>query len=485
MNRFGEWLPDQPALENPGVTLATNVVPVAAGYKAMKTMADYSGAADAYLRGIFAGKGSNDTNNLFAGDATKLYLLSAGDSSLANKSKSGNYTLGTKDAWRFVQFGDRVIAAHGTDDILQSYVIGTSSLFADLSGTPAARYIAVVRDFVVTGYVRYSSTTHPWRVYWSAIDDATGWTIGTNQSDIQDIADIGNITGIVGGEYGVVLFENGIVRMTYAGSPLIFQFDKVETSRGCPYPGSVANVGPFVFYLSQDGFYLFDGNSSRSIGSEKIDRTFFDEFDKANAHRMTVGVDPRNKLIIWSYPTTSSTPNKILVYNYLLERWSSIELEHDSVASFFSPSYTLENVDNVNSSIDALETSLDDALWVGGEFFLGGSKDKKIQTFTGAALTATVQTAEFENTPGQASMVTQIQPYVTRDNDATTPAISAQVASRARPHDLQSFGTASNVNANNFIPLRSSGRFHQIKFSASDFGTFQGFDMAIQAGGMR
>ena len=485
MNRFGEWLPDQPALENPGVTLATNVVPVAAGYKAMKTMADYSGAAAAYVRGIFAAKGSNDTNNLFAGDATKLYLLSAGDSSLANKSKSGNYTLGTKDAWRFVQFGDRVIAAHGTDDILQSYVIGTSSLFADLSGTPAARYIAVVRDFVVTGYVRYSSTTHPWRVYWSAIDDATGWTIGTNQSDIQDIADIGNITGIVGGEYGVVLFENGIVRMTYAGSPLIFQFDKVETSRGCPYPGSVANVGPFVFYLSQDGFYLFDGNSSRSIGSEKIDRTFFDEFDKANAHRMTVGVDPRNKLIIWSYPTTSSTPNKILVYNYLLERWSSIELEHDSVASFFSPSYTLENVDNVNSSIDALETSLDDALWVGGEFFLGGSKDKKIQTFTGAALTATVQTAEFENTPGQASMVTQIQPYVTRDNDATTPAISAQVASRARPHALQSFGTASNVNANNFIPLRSSGRFHQIKFSASDFGTFQGFDMAIQAGGMR
>ena len=162
MNRFGEWLPDQPALETPGVTLATNVVPVAAGYKAMKTMADYSGAADAYLRGIFAAKGSNDTNNLFAGDATKLYLLSAGDSSLANKSKSGNYTLGTKDAWRFVQFGDRVIAAHGTDDILQSYVIGTSSLFADLSGTPAARYIAVVRDFVVTGYVRYSSTTHPW-----------------------------------------------------------------------------------------------------------------------------------------------------------------------------------------------------------------------------------------------------------------------------------------------------------------------------------
>ena len=486
MNRLGEWLPDLPPLDNPGVTLATNVVPVAAGYKSMQTMSAYSGAADAYLRGIFAAKGTNATSNLFAGDATKLYLFNAADSSLANKSKSGNYSLGTTDAWRFVQFADRIIAAHGTDDILQSYVIGTSSLFADLSGTPAARYIAVVRDFVVTAHVKYSSTIYPRRLRWSAIDDATGWTIGTNQSDIQDVADIGNCTGLVGGEYGTVLFERGIVRMSYVGSPLIFQFDKVETSRGCPYPGSVANVGPFVFYLSQDGFYLFDGNSSRSIGSEKVDRTFFDEFNKSVAHRMTAAVDPRNKLVMWSYPTTGDgTPDKILVYNYLLERWSSIELDHDMLSSFFSASYTLENLDNVNSSIDALDISLDDPLWIGGEYFLGGSKDKKIHTFSGENLAATLQTAEFEASPGRASILTQVQPYLTQADDATPPTISAQVASRARPHDAQSFGSSSSINADNFIPLRSSGRFHQVKFSATDFGTFQGYDMALQQRGAR
>ena len=90
MNKFGEWLPDQPSYNNPGVTLATNVVPVAAGYKSFKAMSDYSGAADAYLRGIYAAKGSDATNNLFAGDETKLYIYNSATTALDNKSKAGN-----------------------------------------------------------------------------------------------------------------------------------------------------------------------------------------------------------------------------------------------------------------------------------------------------------------------------------------------------------------------------------------------------------
>ena len=486
MNKFGEWLPDQPSYNNPGVTLATNVVPVAAGYKSFRAMSDYSGAADAYLRGIYAAKGSDATNNLFAGDATKIYKFDSADSSLANVSKAGNYTLGSTDRWRFVQFGDRVIAAHGTSDILQSYEIGTSSLFADLTGSPAARYLAVVRDFVVTGYVTYGATTYPRRIRWSGIDDATAWTVGTSQADVQDISDLGNVTGVVGGEYGTVLCERGIVRMSYVGSPLIFQFDKVETSRGCPYPGSVCAVGPFVFYLAQDGFYLFDGNSSKAIGSEKVDRSFFAEFNKADADRLTSAVDPRNKLVMWSYPTGgSSTPSKLIVYNYAIDRWSTVEQTNDMIGSFFSPSYTLEAIDNVNASLDALGPSLDDPVWVGGEYFFGGGNNNKITTFAGSNLTATIETGEFEFTPGRASLLTQVQPYLDRQAAATAPTVTAQVASRARPFDAQTYGSAVSVNSDNFIPLRSSGRLHQVKFSASDFGTFQGYDAVVQQRGLR
>ncbi len=484
MNKFGEFLPDQPSFANPGVTLATNVVPVAAGYKSFKTMSTFSNAATAYLRGIFAAKGADTTSNVFAGDATKLYKYATSDNDLDNVSKSGNYELGASDKWKFVQFGDRIIAAHGTDDILQSYVIGTSSLFADLSGSPAAQHIAVVRDFVVTAHVKYGSTTYPRRVRWSGIDDATSWTIGSDQSDIQDISDLGNVTGVVGGEFGVVLCERGIVRMSYVGSPIIFQFDKVETSRGCPYPGSICANGPLVFYLSQDGFYAFDGTKSVSIGNEKVDRSFFEEFNNSEASRMTSAVDPRNQLVMWSYPTSGVTPDRILIFNYALGRWSKIELDHDLVSSFFSPTYTLEDLDNIDSSLDLINLSLDDPFFVGGEYLAGGGKDKKLTSFGGATMSATIEIGEVEATPGLASTMTSIQPYISA-LAGSTPAVSAQVATRSRPHDTHTYGSAVAVNADNVIPVRTAGRFHQVKFTATNFDVFQGFDLTLQPGGLR
>ena len=36
MIKFGEWLPDQPDMENSGVTVATNVIPIIFGYRSIK-----------------------------------------------------------------------------------------------------------------------------------------------------------------------------------------------------------------------------------------------------------------------------------------------------------------------------------------------------------------------------------------------------------------------------------------------------------------
>ncbi|BCV05594.1 MAG: hypothetical protein CM15mV111_210 [uncultured marine virus] len=109
-------------------------------------------------------------------------------------------------------------------------------MFSDLSAdAPKAKYIAVVRDFVMTGFTNTTAAgTKPYRTQWSALGDATSWAVSaTTQADFQDIDDLGDITGLVGGEYATILLEKGIVRASYIGSPLIFQFDKVELNRGC------------------------------------------------------------------------------------------------------------------------------------------------------------------------------------------------------------------------------------------------------------
>ena len=159
MIEFGEWLPDQSDLGNSGVLEAKNVLTSIRGYKPIKGVSALSDVATAYIRGMYATRKQDNTVQLFAGDATKLYKYASSDSDLDSVSTSGNYTLATEDVWKFVRFGNSLVAASGHNQALQEYNIETSSNFDPISGAPAAKHIAVVRDFIVTGNVKYGSTT--------------------------------------------------------------------------------------------------------------------------------------------------------------------------------------------------------------------------------------------------------------------------------------------------------------------------------------
>ena len=105
---------------------------------------------------------------------------------------------------------------------------------------------------------------------WSDINDPTDWTAGAaSQSDYQELPDGGDITGITGGEFGIVFLEKAIVRMSYIGSPLFFQFDTISRNVGCVEGGSIAQYGGVTYFLSDDGFYSCNGQQVVGIGSEK------------------------------------------------------------------------------------------------------------------------------------------------------------------------------------------------------------------------
>ena len=487
MIAFGEWLPDQSDLGNSGVTVAKNVIPAARGYKPFYGLSEVSQAATARIRGIYATKDTNSSVLIFAGDEGKLYKMNNGTFALADVSDTGGYTLSGDDHWKFVRFGNDVIAAGGDSDALQKFTVGTSSAFSAISGAPAAKYLAVVRDFVVTANVTYSSTTHRSRVRWSQINDANSWTVGTAQADVQDIADAGHITGLVGGEFGVVLLEKAIARMQYVGSPLIFTFEKVETGHGCNYPNSVASLGPTqVFYLADDGFFFFNGNQSVPIGAEKVDNFFFDDVNFQFIDRLSCTIDPETQTVMWSYPSRESTgePDKILIYNYAVQRWSVVHLEHEFIGSSMTPNIGLESLDTLSSSIDDLTTSLDSRLYAGGFFQLSASKDKKLHTLTGQPLDATIETQEFEVAPMKKSLLRGVTPYVTSKD--VLPTITVQVSSRDRQVDQVVYGSTVSLNDDNNCPVRSNGRYHRVRVNAS--GTWRyalGVDVDAVALGKR
>lgn len=477
---FGDFTPDQPALAS-GCTVANNVIPSANSYRPLNAPVKYAGGASGTLKGVFSARALDATINLFGADATKLYQLQSG--TLADVSKTGGYNTASVDRFRFATFGNLVLATNFTDSI-QKWQLGSSTKFADLGGTPPkAKYITTVRDFVVLGHTNDPTDGERGnRVWWSALGNAEDYVpSAVTQSDYQDVYDAGLVRGVVGGEYGVILMERAIVRMTYAGSPLIFQFDTVERGRGCVSAGSVAQVGAAVFYLSDDGFYLFNGQNSTPIGAEKVDRYFYSQADQNSLHTMSSAVDVLNKLVMWSFKSNNATSNdKLIVYNWQTQKWSTGDAAVDCLAPARTTAMTLEQLDTLYTSLDAMNISFDSGVFNGGKLLLAGSSGSNIVSFTGQPLTGTIETAEFQPLAGGRSMVTSVRPYVQGGS------VSAAVASRATQRDSYSYGTSSAANADGLCAVRSSGRFHRVKVNLTDqWEHAMGIDVDAAPAGMR
>lgn len=465
---FGEWLPDQPGVVG-ALQDAKNVIAQTVGYGPFPGLVDYSASASENLTSFVTGE-FGTTRNIFAGGNTKLFKFDNTDLSMDNVSKTGGYT-GTQP-WKFTQFGKVVIAANGAEK-LQAWTLGTSTQFADLAAAaPVASYVSVVRDFVVAANI----SGHPNRVQWSDINDETDWTSGpTSQSDYQDIPDGGNIVGITGGEFGLVLLDEAIVRMSYIGAPFFFQFDTISRSLGCYEAGSVAQYGPLTFFLSDDGFYVCDGQSVKPIGAEKVDRWFFDDLDPANVSKMSSAIDPVRKVVAWSYPNTR-TGQSILMYNWQVQRWTYADTTANFISSMATFEVTLEGLDLYSASLDALDTSLDSRIWLGGKFVFAGLQGAKIVSFTGESTAANIETGDF--VAGQNSVVRLARPQV--DNGSA----SVAAASRDRLDDVISFGTSSAADSDNRVSLRSFGKYHRLRVIPSgDWTTMVGVDVdTVQAG---
>ena len=446
---FTEWLPDQPGVAGV-MTEARNVYPVANGYSALPLETNLSNAASENLNNIFAAK-KNAVSSLFASGATKLFKFNQADNELEDVSKSGGYTTPTGERFYFTQFGNVVIAANGSNK-LQGWSLGSSTEFADLdAAAPTARYVTVVRDFVVAA----NESANPNRVYWSDLNDETDWTPGVgSQSDFQDIADGGDVMGMTGGEFGLILTERSIVRMSYIGSPFFFQFDSISRNLGCITPNSVGQYASVTYFLSDDGFYSCDGQAVKPIGTEKVDKFFFADVNLNKLNEMSVAVDPLKKLVIWNY-TDGFAAKKQLIYNIMLGRWSYAETTANFINNVYTPTLALESLD-LFGTLDSLGVSLDSRQWAGGALLLAGVSGNRAISFTGARKTASLTTGDFSVTNAQ-SLVTLGRPII--DGGSGTVAI----ASRLNLDDGLTFSTAVAADAENRVGLRSSGRYHRIQ----------------------
>ena len=492
MIEFGDLQADLPSYQNSGALKVDNVIPLQKGYQALPGFQALTttGLSNAAV-GLFTSFSADGSTN-YAGDRTKLYQM---NSSLVfvDKSKAGGYSNSTtenaRDFWAFTQFGSNIIATNYADNI-QKFTEGTSSAFSDLVALKA-KYIAVIRDFVVAGYTNESSTAYNQRVKWSGINDSSTWTPSqSTQSGYQDIVGShGNVQAIVGGESaGVIFMEKAIYRMSYVGVPLIFQFDKIADNIGAFAPKSVASYGNQIFFLAQDGFYKLTGAQQLTpIGNGRVNNFFFDDLS-SNLDGITSAIDPNNSIVVWSYRgggATGTTNNKFVIYNYAVDKWSTgsgLDLEFISSASQESFT-TLESLD-VLGNLDNLTRSLDSYYYGEGIVGLAGfNSEHKFGKFIATSLSATVDTTEFEGAENKRSTLINCRPIVDGTSNTT---VTVTPITRNSQLDTISVGDAVSTNDSGSCPLRSTSRYHRVRVNVTgNFNTLSGVDIEARPEGGR
>lgn len=474
---FGDFTPDLPEFENGGGSVnIKNVLPSAQGYRPMPGPTVFGDALTARCQGAITATQNNGTVRTYAGDVTNLYRLVDG---VWTDASGTTYSCPSDAAWEFVKFKEQIIAAN-ISDAVQEVALG-SSTFADLFTStlkPKAAHIGTTDDFLICGNVDEGGTIYPGRVRWSALDDITDMDQdAATQSDFQDYPEFGAVQAIRGfGRDAVVFQETAVRTLRYEGTPTVFRADVLEQGRGAVSPQSVISFGRFTFYLSVDGFYMFDGGQSHPIGAEKVDNWFYDNADAQYIRSATFGaIDPSRALVMWAFRSNSATPSaplcdRILAYSWVTKKWTLIETTTECLFNDLSKGVTLEGLDDLFSTLEDVTPSMDDRFWAGGLALLSGfDSSHQLINYNGDALTAELDTKEIQHHPGRMSFVDAVRPLV----EGTDATITVTPITRDKLNEAATVGTAESLNGIGEADPRSVARFHRYRIGIAD-----GFDHA-------
>ena len=465
---YGAYEPDKAQHLTDGLKDMANAYPAANGYKPVGAFEPITDPLPAKFNGGAAFVDSNESGTLFAGTTTNLYRYAAGWVSIVD-------SLALTNRWQFTQFGDVVIAVNGAATQAVDLIANTAGA---VPGAPSATSVATVRDFVVYGGAAGNAAL----VQWSGFNDYRKNTPGEDQAGFQPMLDGGDVQGIAGGEYGLIIQRSAVRRMTYTGDQYVWQFDVIAPEVGAISKGSIAQSGRRVYFLSDRGFMFCDGTDVQPIGVERVDQTFFASYSRAQLDTMYAAIDPRRTTVAWLVP---GAPGKLWVYNWTLDRWSIIMLDAVGVFSGFTSSITLEQLNALYpDGLDTIPFSLDSTRFSGGDpLLLLANASNQIGALSGDNLAASFTTPYVEWSDGRGSRVRSIRPLT----DATS-GMAVTFDCRQRLGDITGLVSRGTLMESGDMPVRASGRYISTKLSvaaAADWTFVQGFEPAYAMGGGR
>lgn len=487
---IGEWKPDLQKFGVGNIASLNNVYPTATGYSPMHEFVPVSEPIieddePAAIRGSATFTAPDGENYTFAGTDSHLYLLSGTE--WLDVTPEGGLTGGVNTHWRFAMYGNYVLATNYVDPVQYLDVtLLPGAKFSLMSATaPKARSIAVVNEFVVLiGTNDTIDGERPSRVWWGPIADPTGtWAVDqTTMCDYQDMGQGSYCVAIVGGDTGVIFMRNAIIRMTFVGSPLVFQFDVLDNAHGCLGIDAVANFGGLIPFVSSDGLYILNNSSLQQVGLEKVDKYVLDRIPAEALTQSRVLIDARLKCIWFGLPDPNGVLNEALVYHYPTGKWGRVDITRiQSLHNLTAKGYTLDELDAINPSVDLLPFSLDSIAYKGATPIVGGFdyNGRLVYSF-GGFCDGFIETADIPlQDHERRTFAGRVR--VGMDGDGCP---SMKVSAKQSLFDELSYGSLCTKTRVGDFAFRRSGRFHRFYFNLSgEWYNFTGFDIDVTGEG--
>lgn len=206
-----------------------------------------------------------------------------------------------------------------TDNALDQDVSQLTIAPLSFDGTiPTPRYLAYQADVTfLAGFdlyptrLYYTPPGQPWAAY-QYIEVGLGH-------------DTEPITGLCAFQGILVVFKERSIWVLSGNSADTFYLRKVHPKIGCRSHHSIVLIGSVIYFLSEDGFYAFDGaNATPLSGAEALDPIRPDIVVRNYARdRYCVGIhDPHNAIILWTYSSGSSAVNDtVYAFHYEASRF--------------------------------------------------------------------------------------------------------------------------------------------------------------------
>lgn len=453
---YKEWAPDQPVLGYDGMIEATNVLPRDDGYTPFHPLNDAYNTTPGISVAIGvsgATKGSSYVYGAFGG----LYYKSSGTNP-TGFTTVGSYTTGGK---ALAQFDNIVFAAGGAGHRLAQITLGAvtsggGSTLAAITGSPYADVLGVVGQFLIAGSL-YTDTTTPAASYsnyvqWSAIADPANWPIPGSataiaaQSGQQALYEkYGAVHSIHGGDqFGVILQQRAVTRMTYVGGSAVFQFDLIDNSVGSAHQYGSCRVGGLTYFISRTGFCRTDGGSVERIGAGKVDDYWL---SLTPSGTVSCAYDSVDELIYFG------NGSYVFVFNPNSSEWTICQQDHKFLLTAPTGGHPLG---------------------------FGNQASPIIGQFAATAGAAVLTTGESEFNTGGFARVTGVRPLV-----IGASAITVAVGSRNDLGTAASFTSETSAGSRSGIAnFRSEARYHRIRTTITgEFTKAIGYEIDVLKSG--